>query len=284
MHYHNVIKYLKATSGYVAAAIAATLFLRSDIPLMNDSGVPHVLEAQAMQSAEVVLEEIEQEEVHAEPEEYTSIPTAEFVEEVEESEVTMVVANTSKRNWTDDEIAELIHQGYFTEEDFIYLTSVGQECFADYDGFYAVASCVVNRLKTGIYNSIREVVTAEAQFEGFMCPVSSFSGYAKYCTQEVKDAAVNILLGGESSVGNSYYFRGRVNGKDMWADPGISEFYVWSGNVFYTMEDDKSGYEVHNDYGETSPANGILIFDNSESQWKYPSGTHYTNNGGSNAE
>lgn len=275
MHYHNVIKYLKATSGYVAAAMAATVFMRNDIPLMKDSGVSYVLEARAMQSEEVVVEEIEQKEVHAEPEEYTSIPTDEFVEEVEESEVTMVVANTSKRNWTDDEIAELIHQGYFTEEDFVYLTSVGQECFADYDGFYAVASCVVNRLKTGRYNSIREVVTAEAQFEGFMCPVSSFSGYAKYCTQEVKDAAVNILLGGESSVGNSYYFRGRVNGKDMWADPGISEFYVWSGNVFYTMEDDKNGCEVHNDYGEVSPANGILIFDDSEGQWAYQSGTHY---------
>lgn len=262
MHYQNVIKYLRPTTCYVAAALAATLFMKKDITIGKEVEVPIVVEAKAMSDVVVEQEEIEQEEVHAEP--------------VEET----VIVETIRRNWSDGEIEELINQGFFTRDDFIYLTAVGGECYNDYDGFYAVASCVLNRIKSGRYSSIHEVVTATDQFLGYNDPISNWKTYNRYCTQEVKDAAVNVLLGGESNIGDCYYFRGRVNDHDMWADPNITEFYVWAGNVFYTMADSKSGNEVHNMHGEESPSHGILIYDHNQGYWNFASGERFVNNGG----
>lgn len=301
MHYQNVIKYLRPVTSYAAAALAATIFIKGDINIGSDIRIPPVIEAEAMHVPDIDQEEIEQVEVHEELVEQTEIIPKTVEEEVEENEVEIIeevveeiveepieyavetiAVPTEKRNWSNEEIHSLIQQGYFTEEDFVYMTAVGGECFNDYEGFYAVASCVMNRIKSGRYPNVKSAVTATGQFLGYNCPVENASAYSNFCTQEVRDAAVNVLLGGESNIGDAYFFRGRVSDKDMWADPNISEFYVWGGNVFYTYADASKKTVVHNDKGETSPDYGILIYDDSNNQWQFQSGDHYV--GGSYAE
>ncbi len=258
MHQLTAKKYLKICKLYttVMVTIAGTCI---GYVVQNEETIrePIVVEAEAISFDNLEINnEIETEEVHEETERI-SIPTP-------------------RRQYSDAEIQEMILQGLFTEEDFNYLVSCARECPYDYDGYYAVASCIMNRLhENPKYNSIKEVVTEAGQFEGYADPYSQWSLWNKYCTPEVKAAAVNVLLGGESNIGRCTYFRGRVSGHDMWADKDISEFYVWGGNVFYTTADRSEGNVIHNANGEVCPASGILIYSYQTGEWKYNSGSRY---------
>ena len=166
----------------------------------------------------------------------------------------------------DARVEEHIKNGDFTREDFLYLTSVGQEGFTTYEGFHAVGSVVMNRLESNPnYSSIKEVVMAANQFNGFHDPYSDTKRYQRYCTEEVKAAAIDLLLGDESSVGSCIYFYGRVPGYDMWAESSIDEFYVINGNVFYNGGKEN---KVHNQQ-TARPEDAIVIYDHLRDVWLY---------------
>ena len=194
-----------------------------------------------------------------------SVPEFEPTPE-EESVETMA---TPKRNWEQSEIDELIAQNRFTREDYEYLLSVAGECNTSYEGFHAVASCVMNRIQlNSSYDTVRQVVTAEGQFTAHNA-IGSYT-YNRLINQDVIDAAVNVLLGDTSSVGDSYYFFCRVNDFDLWVDGECSEFYIVDGNVFVRKQDYKY---LHNKMPGRQ-ADDILICD-SHGSWQFESGSHY---------
>ena len=256
MNYQRNFKYIK-----VAMACAAVFSVAMSSADNNSLSITTVLDAKAITSDEMECVASQDVDMQIKP-------------------INAVISNDyTKRYWRDDEIDYLINQGFFTRDDYNYLTAVGGECCNDYYGFYAVASCVMNRVKSGKYSNIYETVSAYKQFLGYNDPWPNWPVYNKYLTQEVKDAAVNVLLGGESNIGDCTYFRGRVTGYDMWADPDISEFYVWGGNVFFNERDCDKRRFVHNANPTRSQYSGILIFDNSSKQWCFEFGYHFVNGG-----
>lgn len=254
------LKHLLVYSVIMSAATVGT-YRMADSKLDNLNDVinyPFVLEARAYQAP---LEPQPQAHVVEEAVVFATEPMAVMEEVIPEPVV--------KRHWGTEEIDSLINQGYFSREDFEYLCSVGRECSTDYEGFYAVASCVLNRVKSGKYDSIKTAVTAPGQFEGYR-EIGS-AEYNKYKTQEVTDAAVNILLAKDSTIGDSTYFYGRVNGFDLWADASVTEFYVIGGNVFFNSANRS---KVHNQSTAVS-AGDIIIYDSSAGTWNFGSGYIY---------
>jgi len=99
----------------------------------------------------------------------------------------------------DNEIAAFSTQ---MREDYDYLVAIGFEDDA-YIGFYAVASCVRNRVNSPHFpNSYKNVVQAQNQFSGYR---PSEIGLPR--TVGVKIAAVKVLGGRHSTVKDYLFFR-----------------------------------------------------------------------------
>lgn len=162
---------------------------------------------------------------------------------------------------SDPDILEDIKKGLYTEEDYNYLVALGGES-GSYDGFYAVACSVRNRVNNK-GTSYKAEVTAPGQFAGY-----NQSEVGNPRNKDVKRAAVAVLRGGPSTVGNCVFFFGRRSGHDMWAESSCPEFYNVGGNIYY-----QSWGQLHNT--GTYSGNGILIWKSSEQKWYYPSGTYY---------
>lgn len=164
---------------------------------------------------------------------------------------------------TDQDILDDIAKGLYTKEDYEYLVALGGES-STYNGFYAVACCVRNRVQRS-NSSYKTEVTRTNQFSGFHT-----DEIGKPRNDDVKKAAVAVLRGGASTIGNSYFFFGRMNGWELWAEQDISEFYNVGGNIFYNYED--LG-KLHNRSDKRTDKD-ILICGKA-GNWKYDDGSHY---------
>lgn len=163
---------------------------------------------------------------------------------------------------TDQDILDDIANGLYTAEDYQYLVALGGES-SSYEGFYAVACCVRNRVNTN-NSSYKSEVTKSGQFSGY-----NPSEVGNPRNDDVKKAAVAVLRGGSSTIGNCYFFLGRYNGWDMWAESDISEFYNVGGNVYF------NGWgKVHNK-SNAMQSGDILIWDDSAGKWLYGPGSKY---------
>ena len=163
---------------------------------------------------------------------------------------------------TDQDILDDIANGLYTAEDYQYLVALGGES-SSYEGFYAVACCVRNRVNTN-NSSYKSEVTKSGQFSGY-----NPSEVGNPRNEDVKKAAVAVLRGGSSTIGNCYFFLGRYNGWDMWAESDISEFYNVGGNVYF------NGWgKVHNK-SNAMQSGDILIWDDSAGKWLYGPGSKY---------
>ena len=163
---------------------------------------------------------------------------------------------------TDQDILDDIADGLYTAEDYQYLVALGGES-SSYEGFYAVACCVRNRVNTN-NSSYKSEVTKSGQFSGY-----NPSEVGNPRNDDVKKAAVAVLRGGSSTIGNCYFFLGRYNGWDMWAESDISEFYNVGGNVYF------NGWgKVHNK-SNAMQSGDILIWDDSADKWLYGPGSKY---------
>lgn len=182
-----------------------------------------------------------------------------------------VVATTPKppilQGITDADIAADIAAGKYTREDYNYLVSIGMES-GSYEGFYAVACCVRNRVNSG-GGSYRNVVTAPGQFAGFRT-----SDIGNPRNENIKQAAVAVLRGGPSTVGGSKYFFGRVNGYDMWVESSKCDTCAnIGGNVFYG-----ANYGTVHNKKTSLTSDAMIIWDSSESKWYLQSGQIWTRN------
>lgn len=163
----------------------------------------------------------------------------------------------------DTDIQKDIDAGLYTLEDYNYLVALGGES-SSYNGFYAVACCVRNRVERN-NSSYKIEVTKTGQFTGFH---SNEVGNPR--NEAVKKAAIAVLRGGESTIDDCYFFFGRKKGYDMWAEPDIDKFYNVGNNIYYNEYG-----KLHNQKN-TKTDGAIIIYDNSSNTWKYPSGTFYT--------
>lgn len=164
---------------------------------------------------------------------------------------------------TDQDILDDIARGLYTKEDYEYLVALGGESNS-YNGFYAVACCVRNRVQRN-GSSYKIEVTRTGQFSGFH---TDEIGNPR--SEDVKKAAVAVLRGGASTIGNSYFFFGRCTGYELWANQDISEFYNVGGNIYYNYED----YGKLHNYSNKRGDDDILICD-AAGNWKYGDGSHY---------
>lgn len=165
---------------------------------------------------------------------------------------------------TDADIQADIAAGKYTAEDYNYLVSIGAES-GSYEGFYAVACCVRNRVNNG-GGSYKAVVTAPGQFAGFR---SNEIGNPR--NENVKQAALAVLRGEPSTVGNATYFFGRVNGYHLWAEGTKCETFTNIGNnIFYGPYG-----SLHNKKSSLT-SDAIIIYDKDSKKWNYPSGTTWT--------
>lgn len=162
---------------------------------------------------------------------------------------------------TDDEIQADVDKGLYTWEDYNYLVALGGEA-SDYEGFYAVACCVRNRV-TAASSSYKAVVTKSGAFSGY-----NSSEIGKPRNDDVRNAAIAVLRGGPSTVSGYAFFFGRTNGQDIWYESSKvgSDLPIVVGtgdyrNVFY-----KSWGTVHNSVS-TKTADAVTIYSNSENKW-----------------
>ena len=165
----------------------------------------------------------------------------------------------------DTNIQKDIDAGLYTLEDYNYLVALGGESNT-YNGFYAVACCVRNRVERN-GTSYKIEVTKPKQFSGYH---SSEVGNPR--NDSVKKAAIAVLRGGESTIGDCYFFFGRSprGSYDMWAEPDIDKFYNVGNNIYYNTYG-----KLHNEKNNKTPG-AIIIYDSTTGTWNYPSGTYYT--------
>lgn len=104
---------------------------------------------------------------------------------------------------------EDIAKGLYTREDLDYMVALAGES-STYDGFYAVACCVRNRCRAS-GKTVKQVVTSPGQFTGYHS-----SDVGNYSNQNVYNATVEVLRGGQSTISDYQYFLGRVDGYDLW--------------------------------------------------------------------
>ena len=167
------------------------------------------------------------------------------------------------RGFSDEEIMLDIKDGLYSLEDYEYLVAIGKEN-PTYEGFYAVACCVRNRIKIN-GGSYKDIVTAKGQFMGYR-----EENIGKPENDDIKIAAIEVLRGGESIVGESMYFFGIHLGYDLWCDPTkCNEFYNVEGNVFY----DTYG-SVHNKL-DNKTEDAVIIYDSKTNTWNYESGSSW---------
>lgn len=166
--------------------------------------------------------------------------------------------------YTQEDIEADISNGLYTLEDFSYLVALAGES-GSYDGFYAVASSVRNRVNSPRYvgNTYKAIITAANQYTGYS---SSRVANPYNASTDVIRAAVDILRGGESSVGSccSFFSYDRSYNYDIWAEAGV-EFYNWGGNIFHNGG-------VHN-HVLNKTAGAVIIWDHVTRTYIYPSGT-----------
>lgn len=176
--------------------------------------------------------------------------------------------------YTTADISRDIANGLYTQEDYDYLVAIGGES-KSYEGFYAVASSVRNRVNA-YGRSYKSIVSQQStDSEGKIHKQYSAYNTSRIGNPENADinrAAIDILRGAPSSVGGCRDFFGRINGYDMWADAGVEEFYNVGGNIFYNNLGD--GMRVHNK-APNIPADAIMIYDNASKTWIYNSGEGY---------
>lgn len=163
---------------------------------------------------------------------------------------------------TDQDILDDIKNGLYTAEDYNYLVALGNES-KSYNGFYAVACCVRNRVNAN-GSSYRSEVTKSGQFAGY-----DPNHVGRPLNEDIKKAAVAVLRGGPSTIGDCYFFLGRVGGHDMWAEPNIDKFYNVGNNIYF------NGWgNVHNSK-DNKTSGAIIIYDCKTGTWKYPDGSSY---------
>lgn len=167
---------------------------------------------------------------------------------------------------TDADIQKDIEAGLYTWEDYSYLVACGGES-TNYEGFYAVACCIRNRVNRR--NSTYKIqITAPSQFMGF-----SEDEIGKPRNEEVKQAALAVLRGGPSTIGDGEYFFGRVNGHYMWAEgTKCDNFSNIKNNIYYYP------YGTLHNGGKTKQDltdDAIIIYDHVAGKWLYPSGTSW---------
>ncbi len=163
-------------------------------------------------------------------------------------------------------------------EDWRYLVSVGHES-TSYEGFYAVASSVRNRVQQQ-NKSYRQIVTAANQYQGY-----SSANIGKPINNDVDRAAMDILKGGVSSVKDYTMFFGRIGKNDIWyeADKCGSNIPIIAApsdnlhNVFY-----KSFGSVHN-AKSTKTKDAVILYDGVTGKWNF-AGTKYTPSGSSKSD
>lgn len=166
------------------------------------------------------------------------------------------------------DVAADVAAGLYTLEDYNYLVACGGEDPSSYEGFYAVACCIRNRVQAS-GKSYRQVVSHPGQFQGY-----DPAEVGRPRNDYVKTAAIAVLRGGPSSVGSSQYFFGRIQGYDIWAESDVPEFYVWGSdsnlkNVFYTEYG-----KLHN-WKSNKSAGAIIIYDNTSHTWNFKDGDAY---------
>ena len=126
---------------------------------------------------------------------------------------------------TDEQILADIAAGYYTKEDFLYMSACMQaEAGRTTEGAVAVGYCLMNRRAK--YGSIKGAVSAPGQFA---------SPWSKYldgsCNSTCKAAAAAVLKGeAPNPIGDCYFF---FSASSVWGHkPGV--FYVnVGGNMYY---------------------------------------------------
>ena len=169
-------------------------------------------------------------------------------------------SSINSRGFSDEDIEKDIQMGLYTREDYNYLLALSGESNT-YEGFYAVACCVRNRIKENPKLSYRDVITAPNQFTGF-----KVDSIGKPLNDDIKRAAVEVLRGGKSTVGSATHFFGRLNNRYLWCDKEKCEYFInIGGNIFYAP------FGSVSNNSETMPEEGLLICDN-KGNWEYGNG------------
>lgn len=178
--------------------------------------------------------------------------------------------------YTTADIQRDVANGLYTQEDYDYLVAIGGES-KTYEGFYAVASSVRNRVNA-YGRSYKSIVSQQyTDSEGKVHKQYSAYNTSRIGNPENTDinrAAIDILRGAPSSVSGCRDFFGRIKDYDMWADAGVEEFYNVGGNIFYNNLGDNK--RAHNK-APNIPADAIMIYNNATSTWVYKSGEGYHN-------
>lgn len=175
----------------------------------------------------------------------------------------------------DSDIQRDIEAGKYSWEDYSYLVEVMDGEAGTEEGKYAVGCCVRNRvLSPSFPNTYRTVITAPGQFAGH-----NGLRVGTPPSQAAKKAAVAILKGSVSTIGDAYYFFGRVKGYDMWAEAKKCSYFANRGlNVFY-----KEFGSVHNMYPK-NPSDRVSIWLAHSGKWIYPDGTIWRAGGPTDAD
>ncbi len=148
--------------------------------------------------------------------------------------------------------------------DWKYLVALSNES-KSYDGFYAVASAVRNRVKqSGFPNTYKGVVTQSKQFAGYRA-----ADIGKPQNASISKAAVDVLKGGASSVKDYPFFLGRVSGYDMWYEkskagsdtPIVAAPGDNMHNVFF-----KKWGTVHN-MAKKKTSDAVTLYDAKAGKW-----------------
>jgi hypothetical protein len=126
----------------------------------------------------------------------------------------------------DEQIRRDIAAGLYTLEDLVYGAACIQAEAGSVDGQVAVMWCIRNRLASGNYGSIKDVVTAPGQFS---------SPWAQYLngsfSKQAQSVAAAVLKGQvENPIGSAYFF---FSARSCWGHlPGVWYRNV-GGNMFY---------------------------------------------------
>lgn len=164
---------------------------------------------------------------------------------------------------SDADIQNDISRGLYSKEDYEYLVALSGES-SSYEGFYAVACAVRNRVikKNSTY---KNQVTATGQFTGY-----NSNRVGKPINEQVKCAAVQVLRGERSTVSECMYFFGRVNGYHLWIESDEKYVANWSNNIYYSTYG-----KLHNASSRGPESNDIIIYNKDTKVWNISSGMLY---------
>lgn len=168
---------------------------------------------------------------------------------------------TPPSDTSDSDIDADIAKGLYTQEDYDYLVALGGEA-TTYDGFYAVACSVRNRVRAN-NSSYKAIVTSPGQYTGY-----NSSEIGKPKNDDIKKAAIAVLRGGDSTVGDYQNFFGRSGSHDIWYEANKCgkniPIVIGTGayrNVFYSKWGD-----CHNAL-DTKTNDAVTLYSASEKKW-----------------